>query len=106
MKNEEVLELSRRFWDGYKLFLQEKLTRKDLEKRFEEPGDVIFYRRHCNHRFNVQPSLEEIVGKRAIHTFRYLISLLRALTPSTRKKILKRVINLCFDAADMENKKY
>ena len=98
MKDENVLKLSRRFWDGYKLFLQEKLTRKELEKCFEEPGDLIFYRQNCNHRFNTQPLLEEMAVKSIIHTFRTLLSILDMFTPSTRKKILKKIVSLCFDA--------
>ena len=100
MKNENVLELSRRFWDNYKLFLKRELTRKELEKCFERPADVVFYQMYCNHQFNVRPILEELSEKSIIHTFRTLLSILREFTPSTRKKILKRMVNLCFDATD------
>ena len=99
MEKEFVLKLSRKFWDGYKLFLQEKLTRKELERYFEEPGDVVFYREYCNHRFNTRPILEEIAEKSIIHTFRTFLSILQDFTPSTQKRILKRMVSLCFDAS-------
>ena len=99
MEKELVLKLSRNFWDGYKLFLRGRLTRKELEKYFEEPGDVIFYRQNCNRRFNIRPLLEEMAEKSIIHTFRAFLSILQDFTPSTQKRILKRIVNLCFDAS-------
>ena len=98
MENENVLILSRKFWNNYKLFLKEELTRKELEKCFEEPDDLTFYKKHCNHRFNTLPILEKMAVKSIIDTFRTLLSVLDMFTPSTRKKILKKIVSLCFDA--------
>lgn len=99
MKNEIVLNLSRKFWDNYKLFLKEELTRKELEKFIKNLDDAVFFRKYCNHRFNTLPFLEEQAEKFLMQDLREMLHLLRGFPSSTRKRILKKMMNLCFDAA-------
>jgi hypothetical protein len=97
MKNKDVLKLSRNFWDNYKLFLKEELTREDLVKYIENLDDLVFYRENCDHHFCDWACLDKVLEKSLDTVVDWTLTKLREAPPSRQKKILKKLLKVPFE---------
>lgn len=83
---EYVLNLSRKFWDNYKLFLKEELTLRELEKSITNLSEAVFYQENCNHRFNLAIYAEKHINQNMKQFLGDLFLALKNLSPDSRKK--------------------
>ena len=92
MKNENVLELSRKFWDNYKLFLKGELTREDLVNYIENLDDMVFYKKNCDHHFCDGACLMKVLENSLDTMADLMLSRLQKTPPSRQKEIIKDIL--------------
>jgi len=92
-----VLKLSRIFWDNYKLFLKEELTRKELVEYIRNPDDLVFYRENCDRNFCDWTCLDKVLERSLDTIVDLTLTKLRKAPPSRQKKILKKLLKVPFE---------
>jgi len=95
-KAEETLKLSRKFWDGFKLFLQEKITRNELKQFMMYPDDLEFYKRKCHHVFNVRQYLPTMMRRDLEALVDKVLSEVEKLSDDKERKALVRKVLMVF----------
>ena len=90
---ENYLELSRDFWDNYKLFLKEELSLTELKRFLVTVDDVIFYHEECDTKCDVVAILK-VVMKKSLDTFinEFLLKLAVISNLKRRKGIARKIL--------------
>ena len=96
MEENNYLELSRDFWDNYKLFLKQEINLAELKTHLVTADDVKFYHDECDSKCDVATILKSVAKRNLDILIDGFFSVLEATSDTREKKAVARKILMIF----------
>ena len=94
MEKGRMVQLSGRFWNGYKLLLKEKTSLAELKRKIETTNDILFFKKECDNECDVFTELRQLETKKLNSLIDILLTTMFVVNEVSKMLILKKILTI------------